>query len=142
MKSELESIVFLDHCHVQNNPDADDDYLPENINYSSLLSRIRAIRGSSQIQYRVPRKRTTEGTRKLKSADDMEVDDLAELDNQAELSDEIVTVDRQKRVKRLPTRSRVSPYDKSLRKSAKKHRPKDSKLASLAKPADLPETIT
>lgn len=75
----------------------------------------------------------------------MEVDDLAGPDDQAELSDEIVLVDRQKRVKRLPTRSRVSPYDKSQRKSAKKHRSKDSKRASLANPAetqDLPETIT
>lgn len=143
MKSELENIVFLDHCH--DNRDTDDNYLPENINYDSLISRIRAIRGSSQIQYRIPRKRASESTRKLKSVDDMEVDDLAELDDHAELSDEIVTVNRQKRVKRLPTRSRVSPYDKHLRKSSKKGRSDDDKRVSLVNPTEtpkLPETTT
>lgn len=140
MKSELENIVFLDHCH--DNRDTDDNYLPENVNYESLISRIRAIRGSSQIQYRVPRKRASESTRKPKSAGDMEVDDF---DDQAELSDEIVTINRQKRVKRLPTRSRVSPYDKHLRKSSKKSRSDDSKRAPPANPTEtpkLPETTT
>lgn len=140
MKSELENIVFLDHCH--DSRDTDDNYLPENINYESLISRIRAIRGSSQIQYRVPRKRTSESTRKPKSVGDMEVDDF---DDQAELSDEIVTINRQKRVKKLPTRSRVSPYDKHLRKSSKKTRSDDSKRVSPVNPTEtpkLPETTT
>lgn len=142
-----EKIIFLDHCY-NNSQDSDENYQPENINYASLISRIRGIRGGGQIQYRIARKRGSGGSKKRKSTDDMEVDDMdvdsMEVDDSPELGSEIVMGDRQKRVKRLRTHPRGSPYDKRLRKSAKKGLP-DDKQTSLTDPTETlnpPETVT
>lgn len=142
--TEHEKVVLLDHCY--DNRDIDDNYLPENINYASLISRIRGIRGGSQIQYRVARKRGPGNSKKRKLVDDMEVDDM-EMDGMDvdELSSEVAVADKHKRVKRQHTRSRDSPYDKNQRKSAKKSRSGDRKKTSPINPTeapDLPEMVT
>lgn len=108
MQTALDQIALPDPSH--DSPGLDEDFPPE-ISRAALISRIRAIRSSGQIQYRVPKRRREGDPKKRKLSEDVEGD-------QAELSDEVVTVYRQKRVKRAPTR----PRERGDRGSSNKHR--------------------
>lgn len=144
MQTELDKIVLLDHCY--DTRDQDDSYLPENINRDSLIQRIRAIRSSGQIQYRIPKRRKKDSTRKRKAEGDAIED--GEL---SELSDELVTVTRQKRVKRAPIRprnERDSSYNRRHREPAKEGQSRNNEpdpnkeLNPSTEALDLPETAT
>ncbi|RPB14147.1 hypothetical protein P167DRAFT_563994 [Morchella conica CCBAS932] len=101
LKSELEKIRLEDHYFLRPSStaaaDADatlepDEYPdPENINLSSLMSRMRQIRSSGQIQYRIPKKRRRADEPKPRAEGELEDDEL-----------ETVTIQRQKRVKKNP----------------------------------------
>ncbi|KAH0606615.1 uncharacterized protein H6S33_003449 [Morchella sextelata] len=110
LKSELENIRLEDHCFVPPaaaalDPDEYPD--PENINLNSLMSRMRQIRSSGQIQYRIPKKRRREDEPKARGEGELEEEEL-----------EIVTIQRQKRVKKNPRgpRGEKEKVEKRVRK--------------------------
>ncbi|KAH8150849.1 uncharacterized protein LAJ45_05030 [Morchella importuna] len=123
LKSELEKIRLEDHYFLRPSStaaaDADatlepDEYPdPENINLSSLMSRMRQIRSSGQIQYRIPKKRRRADEPKPRAEGELEDDEL-----------ETVTIQRQKRVKKNPRGPR-GEKEKERGKEKEKERGKE-----------------